>query len=220
MGINPATCSGPGLCSMHGSDAVVRSEGNLMNKPLTVGSALLVVLTLAFASLPAAETDQPTKKDLKRGAIDQIAVDTMTRLFEEDPKARELYRQAYGYAVFDNVKVSVLITGGGGVGVAIEKGSSRKTYMKMATGGLNLGLGGQSYQVVLLFQDETTFNDFIEKGWQAEAGANAVAGKKGANAEASFTHGLAVYQLTSAGAMLQADITGTKYWKHRKLNTY
>ena len=70
------------------------------------------------------------------------------------------------------------------------------------------------------FQDQTTFENFIVKGWQAEAGANAVVGKKGANAEASFVHGLAVYQLTSAGAMLQADVTGTKYWKHKKLNTY
>jgi lipid-binding SYLF domain-containing protein len=191
-----------------------------MYKRLKIVSAVLLVLALTSTYLPAAETDEPTKKDLKRDAIDQIAVDTMTRLFEEDPKARELYRQAYGYAVFDNLKISFGITGGGGVGVAIEKGSSRKTYMKMATGGLNLGLGGQTYQVVLLFQDETTFDDFVEKGWQAEAGANAVAGKKGANAEASFTHGLAVYQLTSAGAMLQADITGTKYWKHKKLNTY
>ncbi|MDX1387554.1 MAG: YSC84-related protein [Acidobacteriota bacterium] len=184
--------------------------------------ASAVVLAFAFAStgLPAKEVDKPSKRELKRQAIDQVAVDTMTRLFDERPKSHDLYRQCYGYAVFDNLKISLGITGGGGVGVAVIRGTDNKTYMKMATGGLNLGLGGQTYQVVFVFQDQRTYENFVEKGWQAEAGANAVAGKRGANAEASFTQGLAVFQLTSAGAMLQADISGTKYWKHKKLNRY
>ena len=38
------------------------------------------------------------------------------------------------------------------------------------------------------------------------------------NAETTFRNGLAVYQLTGTGLMLQADIAGTKYWKNRKLN--
>ncbi len=32
------------------------------------------------------------------------------------------------------------------------------------------------------------------------------------------TNWLAVFQLTKAGLMLRADITGTKYWKNEKLN--
>ena len=53
--------------------------------------------------------------------------------------------------------------------------------------------------------------------WEAEASANAVAGDKGANAGTVFRNGMAVYQLTEAGLMVQADISGTKYWKS-KLN--
>ena len=59
---------------------------------------------------------------------------------------------------------------------------------------------------------------FVDKGWQADASANAVAGTKGANHGASFSHGLAVFQLTNKGLMAQADISGTKYWKSKKLN--
>ncbi len=102
--------------------------------------------------------------------------------------------------------------------MAIEKGTNRRTYMKMATGGLNLGLGGQKYRVVFLFENKGIFDSFVETGWEAEAGANAVAGRAGANAEATFRNGLAVYQLTQGGLMLQADISGTKYWKNKKLN--
>ena len=88
----------------------------------------------------------------------------------------------------------------------------------MGTAGLNLGLGGQKYQVVFLFENQEVFDKFVDKGWEADANANAVLWKKGANAEATFRNGLAVYQLTGTGLMLQADIAGTKYWKNKKLN--
>lgn len=41
---------------------------------------------------------------------------------------------------------------------------------------------------------------------------------RGANAEATFHDGVAFYVLTEAGLMLSADISGTRYWKHDKLN--
>jgi len=56
------------------------------------------------------------------------------------------------------------------------------------------------------------------KATKAEGSANAVAGTAGANKQAEFTNGMAVYQLTEGGLMLQADISGTKYWKNKKLD--
>ena len=83
---------------------------------------------------------------------------------------------------------------------------------------INIGLGGQKYQIVFLFQTKERFDAFVDKGWEADASANAVAGPHGKNAEATFRDGMAFYQLTQAGLMLQADIAGTKYWKNKKLN--
>jgi len=76
----------------------------------------------------------------------------------------------------------------------------------MGTAGLNFGLGA------------TSFKNFVDKGWQAEAGAYAVAGTAGANADPSFRQGMAVFTLTDGGLMLQADISGTKYWKSEDLH--
>ena len=90
--------------------------------------------------------------------------------------------------------------------------------MKMATAGPALGLGGQKYQIVFLFETPEVLQNFIEKGWQAEAGMSAVAGTAGANAEATFRNGMAYWVLSEGGLMVQADITGTKYWKYDKLN--
>jgi len=162
--------------------------------------------------------DKADRSQQKREAIDEMASMTMDRLLLESPQAKRLFGKSVGYAVFDNFKVALLVSAGGGVGVAVERETRDKTYMKMGTAGIGLGAGGQSYNVVFLFEDEETLHSFVEKGWHADATATAAAGSKGSNAEASFSHGLAVYQLTNKGLMAHVDISGTKYWKSRKLN--
>jgi lipid-binding SYLF domain-containing protein len=186
-----------------------------------------VILTLCVAVLaltvPGAVADeQKTSKELKlesqRAKINEVAKETLDRLFAEHPKAEGLYDEAVGWAVFDNTKVAFGISGGGGNGVAVSKTSGKHAYMKMGTAGVGLGLGVNKFQVVFLFQDEMTLKNFIEKGWQADAGATASAGKNAAEAKTAFVNGLAIYQLTEKGLMLNADIAGTKYWLNDKLN--
>ncbi len=186
-----------------------------------VSAVSILMLFVAFQGVALAEDPKDPKEakyDYKRAKIDQNERETLQRLFEKDAKAKRLFDRAVGYAVFDNTKVSLGLTGGGGAGVAINKTSGKRTYMKMGTAGLNLGLGVQVYQIVFLFEDGETLTNFIDKGWEADASANAVAGTAGANAEVTFRKGMAIYQLTQAGLMLQADISGTKYWKYKNLN--
>ena len=83
---------------------------------------------------------------------------------------------------------------------------------------VGLGLGAQKYQVVFLFQDEKTFRNFVDKGWQADASAQASAGTAGVGAQTGFVNGIAIYQVNETGLMARADIAGTKYWKNKKLN--
>lgn len=161
---------------------------------------------------------RPDRVQQKREAIDGMARITLERLLSENQQAKRLFDKSVGYAVFDNFKVAFVVSGGGGVGVAVERSSLGHTYMKMGTAGIGLGLGGQSYGVVFLFEDQEVFRNFVEKGWNADATATAALWSAGAAAEASFTHGLAMYQLTNKGLIAHVDISGTKYWKSRKLN--
>ena len=91
----------------------------------------------------------------------------------------------------------------------VVRSTNARTYMKMGTAGIGLTLGAQKYQVVFLMQDSKTFEQFVDKGWQADAGASAVAGKAGVGVMTDFVNGLAVYQLTEKGLMANADIAGT-----------
>lgn len=59
----------------------------------------------------------------------------------------------HGYAVFDTRKFSFLVTAGFGAGVAVDRSSGERTYMKMVTGGANIGKGGEFFQLAILFED-------------------------------------------------------------------
>jgi lipid-binding SYLF domain-containing protein len=182
--------------------------------------SMCLVCVMMVVGLGTAD-EQMSSKELKlesqRVKIDEVAAETLEKLFAENEKAKDLYEQAIGWAVFDNTKVAFGLSGGGGRGVAESK-DGRKAYMKMGTGGVGLGLGVNKYQIVFFFQDEATLENFIENGWQADAGATASAGKNAAEAKTGFVNGLAIYQLTEKGLMLNADVAGTKYWLDDKLN--
>lgn len=182
-----------------------------------VSVALQAVLIGGVLTMHAAHAGPFASRETQRAEIDSESQLTLNTLLEENESARSLYESAYGYATFNVIKVSLALTGGGGQGVAVNKASGERIYMRMGTGGLNFGLGGQIYQIVFLFENEATFDEFVTKGWEAGASANAVAGPAGLNAGTSFINGVAVYQITEAGLMLQADISGTHYWRS-KLN--
>ena len=189
-----------------------------MRRSVWALSVLMLLASMQGGPLAKTEAAKSGRIAKKRIQIDRNAREALDRLFLKSDKAKRLYDGAAGYAVFDSTKVSLGITGGGGVGVAVDNQTGTRTYMKMGTAGLNLGVGAQVYQVVFLFEDAKTFDKFVNKGWEAGASANAVAGPAGANAKATFINGMAVYQMTRGGLMLQADISGTKYWKYKKLN--
>jgi lipid-binding SYLF domain-containing protein len=179
-----------------------------------------IALIAGFSSVMAEEEkkEKVDKQAEKRAEIDSVASESMETLMGKSDNAKALYAKAYGHAVFDNLKIAIGVSGGGGSGVAVAKDGSERTYMKMGTAGIGLGLGGQKYQVIFLFQTEESFRSFVDKGWKAETGAQAAAGTAGASAETTFNNGLAIYKMNEAGLMASADVSGTKYWKNKKLN--
>ncbi len=190
-----------------------------MKTRIALGMTVLLIAAVA-GTLAAAQGQswRDLKREAKRQKIDETADQALKDVLASSPKARDLFKDAYGWAAFDNLKIALGFSGGGGNGVAVNKATGGRTYMKMGTVGVGLGLGAKSYQVVFLFQDKRTFDSFVNQGWQADASASAVAGTQGAAAQTGFVNGLAVYQLSQKGLMARADIAGTKYWKNKKLN--
>ena len=187
-----------------------------IRKSLVVIAALCLVVSAGL--LAAEESWENLDTKAKQAKIGETAQESLNEVLKESKGAKELYNNSYGWAAFDNLKIAYGFSGGGGNGVAVNKKSGARTYMKVGTVGVGFGIGAQKYQVVFLFQDEKTFRNFVDKGWQADATAQATAGTAGVGGQTGFVNGVAIYQITDKGLMASADIAGTKYWKNKKLN--
>ena len=197
--------------------------GNFRKSAL-VGSAALAI---ALASAPVraqAPTDKSEaewnqqKLEAKRSQIDATAGAALDQLLKGNASAKELYDKAYGWAAFDNLKLGFFFSGGGGKGVAVAKAHGTRTYMSMGSAGFGLAFGGKKYQVVFLFQDSKSFNNFVNNGWQAQGSANATAGTSQVGGQTGFVNGMAIYQIGSTGLMANVDLSGSKYFKDKDLN--
>ena len=133
---------------------------------------LATVLALCVGSAFAEETAQVQER---RHEIDRNAQATLDELLETHDSARDLYGRAAGYAVFTVTKGGFIVSGGGGNGVAVDKATGQRTYMRMGTGGIGLGIGAQRYSLVVLFETADHLNKFVAGGWDSSVAAEAAA---------------------------------------------
>jgi lipid-binding SYLF domain-containing protein len=175
---------------------------------------LAAVLVLGIGPLLAQED---AKVQERRQEIDRSAQATLDELLKTHDGVRDLYGRAAGYAVFTVTKGGFIVSGGGGNGVAVDKASGQRTYMRMGTGGIGLGIGGQRYGLVVLFENADRLGKFVAGGWDSSATAEAVAGQEGVAVRSSFIDGVALYQITEKGLMAHADVSGTKFWVNDEL---
>ncbi len=187
----------------------------------TVFSLLVVVTMLALATGcgPSAKLNIGERQKI----VADMETETLQRLYQEQPATRDKIRKAAGYGVFSNANVNLIfVSAGGGYGVVVDNSTGRKTYMKMALGGIGLGLGAKDYRQVLIFKSRESLNKFVSSGWEfgGHADAAAKAGESGGelSAEGDIADDIEAYAMTESGLALQATVTGTKYWKNADLN--
>lgn len=133
------------------------------------------------------------------------------RMYEKDPSLRSVVDNAYGYAIFPNVGKGGLIAGAAhGKGEVYEQGRL-VGYASLTQVTVGAQIGGQSYDELIVFQDEPTFRKFQQNQYSPSANASAVAVKSGAGAGAGFEAGTATFILPTSGMMAEASIGGQEY---------
>lgn len=179
----------------------------------------ILLILLAVASVPA-NADKVAKEQKE---IRQKTSETLRWLYEMQPSAKQAVENNYGYAVFSNFGMKILVAGGGkGKGEAINNRTGKETFMKMLEVQAGLGMGIKRFRVVFVFENEEVFNRFVNSGW--EFGGQTTAAAKlddegGAFAgAATVSPGVWVYQLTEDGLALEVTVKGTKYMKDDDLN--
>lgn len=159
----------------------------------------------------------------KRKEIESDSKKTLQMLYKLYPSSKSIINEAYGHAAFSNIGVNLIfLSVEGGSGMAVNKKTGKKIYMKMASGGVGIGLGVKDFRAVFVFENKKLFDSFVNSGWEANAQADAAAktGEKGGSLEGAVTvqPGIKLYKMTKNGLALQATIQGTKYWKDGDLN--
>jgi len=177
-----------------------------------------VILSLAVLTFAA-----DSKKENKQKQIRKMAEDTLALLYKADPKTKSAIESAFGYAVFSDLGVKILLAGSGkGHGIAVNNKNKQETFMKMLELQAGLGFGVEKFRVVFIFETQKAFDHFVNSGWEFSGQSTAAAkvGEKGAafSGAASVSEGVWMYQLTEKGVAAEITVHSSKYSKDDDLN--
>ena len=171
-------------------------------------------LALAFAlslggglvgctTAPETETAKETLSDRT-----EVALKSMERL---SPEIRKVIANGYGYAIFPEVGKGGAVVGGAfGRGEVFQEGRF-VGYAKIEQATVGAQVGGQSYDMLMVFENAETMMKFKNNEWTASANASAVILKEGAGTSTDFKNGVALYVRPTGGAMAEASIGGQKF---------
>jgi lipid-binding SYLF domain-containing protein len=187
----------------------------------TLGTAALIGIA-GCRAVGGASGSNPAEQ---RSTIQSEAFSTLNELYAARPETRSKVKNAFGYAYFSNVNVNVLLLSTeNGYGVVHNNATGKNTYMKMASGGVGVGMGLKDYRSVFIFTDEAVMRKFVDTGLDLGGSADVAAktgttgGAANVGMSASSVAGMEIYQFTKNGLALQATLQGTKYFRDDKLN--
>ncbi len=137
--------------------------------------------------------------------------EALKTMLEKTPKLESFYNESYGYVVFPKItKAGITIGGAMGNGIVFRDnkvvGSSK---LKQAT--LGLQFGGQQYTEVIFFENEASFNKFINGKLKFDGQASAVAIKAGASIDVAYQEGVSVFTMPKGGLMYEASLGGQHF---------
>lgn len=188
-----------------------------------LGKATNRVVDMTRETVESAQYDlrDEASPQATREKIDAMATATLERLFAEQPAVQALFEESAGYAVFDTRQVQWGLAAGYGRGVAVDRRSGRRTYMKMGSAGVGIGFGAGGFdtQIVALFKDGFDFNKFVTQGFDASAEAGTMIGDDKEQLALHYENGRALFVLTQKGWKVSAKLAGTRYWPDETLGS-
>ena len=146
--------------------------------------------------------------------IEELEKRTLADVQQQHPKSKDELAQCVGYVIMNNKLTKIPLVGvGGGYGVAVERATEARTYLRMTRFDLGMGWGARAIRPVMIFHDAEKFRRFIDGDFDVTLGAEASAkvGESGAagggSGEAAKNDlGYASYVITDAGVSATASL--------------
>src|SRR5437764_8393911 len=202
---------------MHGRGAAKSLAKDLAMKTqlLAIASAAALAVGSITGCSTTTTTDRATDNPAaKRQSIDANVDAALSRLYAQDPSAREMIAKARGTLIFPTVVSAGFVVGGSYGQGALRVHGRTTEYYSTAAGSVGLLAGAESKAVFLLFMTDESLEKFrASKGWTVGADASVTMINVGANAQVdSKTAQQAIigYVLTNGGLMANVSLEGTK----------
>jgi lipid-binding SYLF domain-containing protein len=174
-----------------------------------------LALTTALFALAACTSKSPTDRAAHKAEIDAGADAALSKLYAENPAAKELASRAKGIAIFPNIVKGGLGVGGESGDGVLRVGGKPVAYYNTSGASLGLQAGIQSYSQVLMFLTEESLAAFRDSsGWEAGVDGSVAVLQSGASGKLDTTniHDPVVgFVFGEQGLMADAAIEGSKY---------
>lgn len=185
----------------------------------TIVQLILFALVLMTASTVFAKKSP----DEVRAKLDEMSVQVLERMYQKYPSSEESVKNAYAYCTISASAVKWgLIGDDHGRGVAVNKQTNERIYMKMKEVTLGINVGAKEYDLLFVIQNKEAWERFISGSikFGGEASAQASDGVSGGTvADASIlAKGVWVYQLDKKGLAVELSFKGMRISPFRSLN--
>ncbi len=170
-------------------------------------------LSVAALLIPSASFAQKDTEE-KAETMEKMTADSheaKAAFIKTDAGLANLFKTAYGYAIFPNIGKGGLIVGGaGGKGTVYENGKPIGSA-KMVQVTVGAQAGGQAYREVIFFENKAALDHFRGDNFEFSGQVSAVAAKSGASLNAKYTDGVMVFTQEKGGLMAEASVGGQKF---------
>ncbi len=172
----------------------------------------MAIVVVAMSMTPGCSTTPKTEDQGEVLADSREAMDWFTS--NVSGLDRQLGSSA-GYIVYPGVGQYGLLIGGGkfGRGVVYDNRNQQVGWAYLNAASAGLQVGGQGFKMLVVFQNSSTMDEFMENKLTGDVGATIVAADAGKAGAASFTNGVAVYQGAQTGLMAGASV-GLDYMRY------
>ena len=184
---------------------------------------IVQLIVFALVLMTASSVFAKKSPEQVRAKLDEMSVQVLDRMYQKYPSSKEAVENAYAYCTISASAVKWGFYGDDhGRGVAVNKQTDERIYMKMKEMSLGVNFGAKEYDLLFVIQDQKAWERFISGSikFGSEASAQASDGVSGGSfADAKvIAKGVWVYQLDKKGLAVELSFKGMRISPFRSLN--